>query len=77
MRRVQIFVMSRPCLFEIYAASPAAARRVIFAANDAANNDLLIAKWVAAHKFLPQLCGLRTFSRQREVFHHLQLPDVG
>jgi hypothetical protein len=49
----------------------------VFAANAAANNDLLIAAEVAVHKFLPQLYDLRNLDRQREVFHHLQLPDVG
>jgi hypothetical protein len=32
---------------------------------------------VAPHKFLPHLYGLTIPDRQREAFHHLQLPDVG
>jgi hypothetical protein len=41
------------------------------------DNGHLIEGPIAAHNFLPQFHVLTVTNRQREVFHHLQLPDVG
>jgi hypothetical protein len=70
---VHIFVIRRLRLFEIYA-RPGAAPRPICRKVD---NGHLIEGPIAAHNFLPQFHVLTTLDRQREVFHHLQLPDVG
>jgi hypothetical protein len=42
-----------------------------------ADNAQVIVSQGAVHKFLPQLHALLTIDRQREDFHHLQLPDAG
>jgi hypothetical protein len=54
-----------------------APRRSPDAATCLADNALLIAMTVATHKFLPHFHGSGCSDRQREVYHHLQLPDAG
>jgi hypothetical protein len=73
-RDVHIFVISQPCLFRIYTRAGAAPRPICGRKVD---NGYLIEAPIAMHNFLPQFHVLTSTDRQREVFHHLQLPDVG